>query len=195
MRISKVFLGVAATSLLVVGCANQAEPAMHAVTTVEANVAELRVDAAKYAPDELKAADSKLAALKADLAQEHYRPVLAGASELNKDVTVLKETIVAKKTQIAAATNEWTDLSEEVPQMVAAIENRVDSLSQSRKLPEEVKKETLEAAKSELATMKSTWAEATAAFSAGNANEAADKARMVKAKGEEVQQQLAMPVA
>jgi hypothetical protein len=195
MRISNSLLGIAATSLLVIGCANQAEPAMHAVASVEANVAELRVDGAKYAPDELKAADSKLAALKAYLAKEHYKPVLAGASELSKDVTVLKETIVAKKTQIAAATNEWTDLNEEVPQMVAAIENRVDSLSQSRKLPEEVKKETLDAAKSELATMKSTWAEATAAFSAGNATEAADKARLVKAKGEEVQQQLAMPVA
>jgi chromosome segregation ATPase len=190
-----MFFGVAAATLLFAGCAKREEPATHAVATLEAAVTQLRPEAEKYAPEELRDVDAKLAALKDKLAKEKYKAVLADTSELNTDVKTLQDTVVSKKTQIAAATNEWTDLKDEVPQMVAAIESRVDSLSQSRKLPAEVKKEAFEAAKSELATMKSTWAEATAAFSAGNATEAADKARLVKAKGEELQQQLAMPVA
>jgi hypothetical protein len=53
-----------------------------------------------------------------------------------------------------------------------------------------VKKETLEAAKTELESMKTTWAAATVAASAGQANDAADKGRTVKAKGEELMKQL-----
>jgi predicted nucleic acid-binding Zn-ribbon protein len=190
-----LFFGLTAATLLVAGCAKREEPATHAVATLEAAVAQVRPEAEKYAPEELKSVDAKLAALKDNLAKDKYKAVLADTSELNTDVQTLRDTVVSKKTQIAAATNEWTDLKVEVPQMVAAIESRVDSLSQSRKLPVEVKKEAFEAAKSELATMKATWAEATAAFGAGNATEAADKARLVKAKGEELQHQLAMPVA
>ena len=69
---------------------------------------------------------------------------------------------------------------------------RVDSLASSPKLPKEVDKHEFEAAKASLETMKTTWAEATAAFSAGNATEAADKAREVQDKVAEVKGQLGM---
>lgn len=195
MRIPNMLFGFLASALLITGCAKDKEPATHAVTSLEAAIAEVRPDAVTYAPEELKSAEAKLAALKADLAKEKYKDVLGGTSELNAEVTLLQQTVVSKKTQIAAATNEWEELKVEVPQMVDAIQSRVDLLSASRKLPVEVKKESFEAAKTELASMKSAWAEATAAFTAGNATEAADKARMVKAKAEEVRERLAMPVA
>ena len=56
-------------------------------------------------------------------------------------------------------------------------------------------KETFEAAKAALESMKSMWAEASAAFNAGNALAAADKARLVQTKGEEVADQLGMSPA
>jgi hypothetical protein len=195
MRFPTMFLGLAAASLLATGCAKQEDPAIDAVTSAEAAVAELRIDAAKFAPEELKGVESKLAALKNALAKEHYKSVLAGTSEINAAVNTLKETITSRQTQIQAATNEWTDLSAEVPQLVDAIQSRVDSLSVSGRLPETVKQETFETAKVTLESMKSMWTEASNAFSAGNATEAADKARMVKAKAEELRQQLAMPLA
>jgi hypothetical protein len=74
--------------------------------------------------------------------------------------------------------------------MVQAIESRVDTLSGSKKLPSDVNKEVFEAAKAALASMKSQWAEASAAFTAGHPTEAADKARLVQAKAEEVAGQL-----
>ena len=52
--------------------------------------------------------------------------------------------------------------------------------------------ESFEAAKATLESMKSLWAEASAAFDAGNAIVAADKARQVQAKGEKVIDQLGM---
>jgi chromosome segregation ATPase len=192
MRISKVILAFATTTLLMVGCANQKEPATNAVASIEASLAEVRDDAAKYAPTELQDVESTLAKLKAKLAKEDYKDVLGETQPLNAAVNTLKETVVSKKTQIAAATNEWTDLSTDVPKMVAAIQSRVDVLSKSRKLPTNLTKENFDAAKSGLETMKATWAEATAAFDAGNAMEASDKGRAVKAKGEEVLKLLGM---
>jgi hypothetical protein len=55
-----------------------------------------------------------------------------------------------------------------------------------------VNKESFEAVKVALETMKTTWAEATAAFSAGDALAATDKARLVQTKARELETQLAM---
>jgi hypothetical protein len=74
---------------------------------------------------------------------------------------------------------------------VEAIQVRVDALSGS-KLPKEITKETFETAKTELETMKATWAEATAAATAGDTQVAADKGRTVQAKGEELKNQLGL---
>jgi hypothetical protein len=191
----RTFLSSVAAATLLAACGNQEGPARNAVTVVETSVAEVREDAAKLAPEELRAVDAKLTALKEGVEKKHYKSVLSGASELTKEVAFLKETVISKKTQNAAATNEWEDLSEQVPQLISAIQNRVDNLSGSRKLPAEVNKDTFEAAKSAFEAMRASWAEANAAFNAGKATEAADKGRMVKAKGEELQQQLAMPMA
>jgi hypothetical protein len=190
MRISKALMGIAAAMVLMTGCANDEEPARAAVASAEASIAEVRVDGAKFAPEELKAAEASLAKAKADLADKEYRHVLAGSTLVTQQVAKLKEAIVSKQTQHAAATHEWETLNEEVPKLVKAIENRVDTLSGSPRLPKDVDKEVFDAAKASLANMKTTWAEASAAFAAGNATEAADKARIVAAKAEEVAGQL-----
>ncbi|HEU5135405.1 MAG TPA: hypothetical protein VFU13_09715 [Steroidobacteraceae bacterium] len=190
MPVSKALVALAATTILITGCASQEEPAAQAVIAVEASLAEVRVDAAKFAPEELKAAETRLAGLKTRLADEEYKDVLSGSSQLTQEVATLKEVVVSRQTQNAAATHEWESLSAEVPKMVEAIESRVDTLSGSRKLPAEVNKEAFEAAKAALQSMKTAWAEASAAFDAGNATEAADKGRLVQAKAEEVAGQL-----
>jgi hypothetical protein len=192
MRFSKSLLGIAAAAILITGCASQEEPARAAVNAAEASLDQLRADAAKYAPDELQAAEASLDKAKADLAKENYKEVLAASTVVNQQIATLHEVVVSRQTQIAAATNEWESLNVEVPKMVQAIQSRVDMLSKSRKLPAGVDKASFETVKTELDTMKSTWAEATAAFSAGNATEAADKGRTVQAKAAEVLTKLGM---
>jgi len=192
MRISTALIGVAASAVLFTGCASKEEPARQALTAAETSLAEIRVDAAKYAPEDLQSAEERLAKAKQDLANKEYKDVLGGATQLTKEAATLKEVVVSKQTQAVAATHEWESLSEEVPKMVQAIESRVDTLSESRKLPKDVNKETFEAAKAALATMKSLWAEASAAFDAGHAVEAADKGRLAQTTGEKVIDQLGM---
>lgn len=180
----KTIASLVASTLIAFGCASKEEPAAKAVAASEAALAEVRVDAMKYAPEELKGADIKLAALESNLKKREFKAVLDGAPALDKEVALLKETVRARQTQMAAAANEWERLKAEVPKMVDAIQGRIDSLS-GKRLPPEVKKESFEAAKASLTSMKATWAEAIAASGAGRMAEAADKGRAVQEKAGE----------
>jgi len=54
---------------------------------------------------------------------------------VNSAISGLKDTVAAKKTEMEAASQEWTTLAADLPKMVEAIQSRVDMLSKSRKLP------------------------------------------------------------
>ena len=192
MQFAKLLMALGTSAVLMTGCGSQRDPATNAVTQADAAVSEVRADAAKFAPEELKATDTTLAKMKDDLAKEDYKDVIANVPQINKQIATLRETLVGRQTQIIAATREWESLNAEVPKAVEEIQVRVDSLASSAKLPKEVDKHEFEAAKASLETMKTTWTEATAAFSEGNATEAADKGREVQGKVEEVKDQLGM---
>lgn len=186
MRFAVVMLAIGA---LLAGCASKEEPARRVVAAAEATLNQVRPQAEKLVPDELQAADSSVAAARDDLANRKYQDVLSAAPKLDEQLQMLKDAVVARQTQNAAATHEWEDLKQEVPKLVDAIQSRVNSLAGSR-LPKDVSKESFESAKSTLGEMKTQWAEANAAFDAGNATEAADKGRNVQAQGKEISQRL-----
>jgi hypothetical protein len=198
MRFSNLFLALAATTLVATGCAQQKAPATKALAAIESSLAEVRDDAAKYAPEGLKGVESQVARLKESLDKKEYDNVLAGTPALDKAVASLRDAVAAGKkhaaAELAAAKTEWANLNSEVPKMVENIETRVDELSK-KKIRFRVSKEELESAKSGLEWMKTEWAEATAASTSGKEIVAAEKARAVKAKGEEVQKTLGMKEA
>lgn len=185
-----------ATALLIVGCANQKEPAMKLVADAESALAGIKEDAAKYAPADLQSVEASVASLKDNAAKGDYKAVLAGAPAVMSAIDSLKAAVAAKKSEaeaaMAAAATEWSSLSADVPKMVEAIQSRVDILGKSKKLPKNVSQEAFDAAKSGLDSMKSLWAEASSAFTSGDAVNAVDKAKGVKAKGEEVLKLLGM---
>ena len=190
---------IVAAVLLAVGCANQKEPAEKAVAQAEGSIAAIKDEAAKYAPEALQGVESTLAGVKDKLAKGDYKSVIAETPQLTTAVNSLKETVATKKAEaeaaMAAATTEWNALSADVPKMVEAIQSRVDILGKSRKLPKNLTQEAYDAAKSGLESMKSTWAEATAAFASGDAVNAVNLANSVKQKGSEVLAQLGMTPA
>jgi len=199
MQVSKIFLALAATSLLVMGgCAQQKAPANKALDAIEASLKDVRDDAAKYAPDGLKGVESQLARLKESYDKKEYDNVLAGTPELDKAVASLKDAVASGKEHaraaLASAKTEWESLNTEVPKMVANIQARVDELSK-KKIHLKVSKDELESAKSGLEWMKSEWAQATAALNDGEQIKASGMAKAIKAKGEEVQKTLGMKEA
>jgi len=192
MRLTRMLLATTAAVLLFAGCANQKEPAEKAVARVEASLSEFKVDAEKYAADELKDVEASIARLKSGLAKQDYKTVVMQAPTVTSAVAALKETTAKKKADaeemLAAAQQEWTELSTRVPEMVAKLQAKVDSLGKSRKLPNGMDKAGFESAKQEFESLKTSWAEAGAEFGSGMVADAVRRARAAKSKGEELMQ-------
>ena len=79
MRVAKLLVAFAATTLMLAACANQKEPAEKAVAQVESSLAEFRSDAEKYAADELKGVEDSVNKLKSSLEKKDYSSVVIGA--------------------------------------------------------------------------------------------------------------------
>jgi hypothetical protein len=176
---------------LAAGCASQKAPAEAAVSAAEQAFAAAKDEAAKYLPDQVKGVQDALDAAKASLAKGDYQAALTAAQALPARISELTTAAAAKKTEL---TQSWTTLSAGLPQVVQAIQSRVEILSKAKKLPAGLDKDKFETAKTGLATVTQTWTEATTAAGAGNLVDAVAKANTVKAKAAEVLGLLGMPV-
>jgi len=182
------FLSMAFAALLLVGCANQMEPAKKAIADIEAAIAAAP-DASQYIPDQLQAVSGKLADLKAKFDQKDYKGVLAAAPALLTEAQGLAAAAASAKeaamaAELEAMNAEWAALSASLPAAVAAIESRVNILSKSKKLPANLDAATFESVKTGLADAKSLWEQATAAQASGNMEAAVTAARQVKDKAD-----------
>ena len=189
MKAYQVLLPLAA-AMIFAGCGNRGT-AQSVVGQAEGSLTTVREQAAIAAPAELKAAEATLAHMKQNFDERQYKVVVADVPQFNAQMKTLNEAMATNETARLAASQEWSTLNTEVPQSIEAIQARVDSLKLNA-LPRDVTKEELDTAKTELDTMKATWAEATAAAGAGNPVEATDKGRIVQAKAEELKNNLGM---
>ena len=196
MKKLSVWLLAMMTAMLIVGCANQKAPAEQAIAQAESSLTQIRDMAMKYAPDQLQAVDAQLAALKDSDAKGDYKAVLAGVPALNTAIGNLKDAATQKQADAQAAADKakdvWGPLSSDVPRMVDAIQSRVDILSKSHHLPHGVTKDSLDAAKSGLDSMKSAWAQASQAATSGDYATAASKGQAVKDQATQIMQSLGM---
>ena len=189
MKVYQALLPLAA-AMMIAGCGNRGT-AESVIGQADGALGVVKEEAAIKAPTELKAAEDTLAHMKQNFESRDYKVVVADVPAFNAQLDKVKEAVANKATVEAAAAQEWTTLNEEVPKSVEAIQARVDSLKPAA-LPKDVTKEELETAKTDLATLKTTWTEATAAASAGNTAEATEKGRIVQAKAEEMKNTLGM---
>lgn len=185
MKLYQALLPLAA-ALALAGCQGRST-AQGVIGQAETVITQVKDEAQLSAPNELKAAESTLAHMKQNFQEREYQAVIDEVPKFNSQIEAMKTTATANN----AAAAEWNVLNTEVPKAIEEIQARVDSIKPNA-LPKEVTKEELDTAKTELETMKSTWAEATAAATAGNAMEATDKARVVQSKAEELKNSLGM---
>lgn len=181
-----------ALCIALTGCANKMEPAQKAIADIEAAVAAAGPDAQRYIPDDLKAVNDQLVALRAKFAQKDYAGVLAAAPALlakAQGLVAAKNTAVreaaakeaaAQQAAEQAAKANWDTLAGAVPAAIAAIDSRVNVLAKSKKLPANVTKDALASAQSSLANAKSQWEQATTAQTAGKLSEAVAAAQLAK---------------
>jgi hypothetical protein len=190
MKVYQALLPLIA-AMMMVGCGGSRGTAQSVIGQADAALTTAKEEASIIAPEELKAAEATLAGMKQNFDEHEYKIVVAEVPKFNEQMKTLEAAVASKQTAEAAAVVEWSTLVEEVPKAVEAIQARVDSLKPAA-LPKDVTKEELATAKTELETVKTTWAEATAAASAGHTAEAAEKGRVVQAKVEELKNTLGM---
>lgn len=200
MRIHKVSLvATLAVALLAVGCASQKEPATQAIAAAESALGAIKEEAAKYAPEQLATVEQRIGELKASLEKGDYKGILTGVPGLTADIASLKGAAESKKAEVMAALEAakaaWPALAADLPKMVGEIQGRVDALSKSRALPKGIDAAAVDSAKAGLGDMKTQWDEATAAFTAGDASVAVEKAKAIQAKGAEIMAALGMQPA
>lgn len=186
MKLYQALLPLVA-ALAVAGCQKGRTNAEAVVGQAENVISQVKDEATVVAPEELKAAEGTLAKMKQDLSQKEYQAVLDQVPQFNTQIESMKTAATVNQ----AAANEWTTLNTEVPKSIEEVQARVDSIKPNA-LPKDVTKEELATAKTELETVKTTWAEATAAADAGKPLEATDKARIVQAKVQELKNTLGM---
>src|SRR5262245_12617058 len=189
MKLYQALLPLAA-AMMIAGCGSRST-AENVVGQADGALAQVREQAATTAPNELKAAEGTLAHMKQSFDERNYKVVVNDVPQFNTQMKALNDAVVANTTANAAAAQEWTTLNTEVPKAVEEVQARVDSLKPNA-LPKDVTKEELATAKTELETVKATWAEATAAAQAGNTVEATEKGRTVQAKVAELKNTLGM---
>jgi hypothetical protein len=189
MKLYQALLPLAA-AMTMAACGSRGT-AQNVVGQADGAMANVKEEAATTAPAELKTAQDTVAQMHQNFDARKYDVVIADVPKFNEQLTALKGAMEANQGKVAAATQEWTTLNTEVPKAVEEIQARVNSLKPNA-LPKDVTKEELATAKTELETLKATWAEATAAANANKPLEATEKGRVVQAKTVELKNSLGM---
>ena len=160
-------------------CDHGKAPAEAAMKRAEDAVEGARAEAERLVPDDFQSLSDTLNVARDQLAKGDYKAALASAASIQQKARDVLAKARAKKDEL---TRTWNDLAGEVPKMVEAVTSRVDTLSQSRKLPKGVDAGQLAAAKESLALATSAWDEAQGAFKADRWNHAIATAGAAKDK-------------
>ena len=172
-------------------CASDTKPAEEAIKAAESAIDAARGEAMKYIPDQVQALEDELKAAKDAFARKDYKTALNAAKDLPTKAKDLAAAAAAKKEELTKA---WEEMSGGLPKMVEAIKSRVDTLSQSKKLPANIDKAKFDGIKASMPEVTKIWEDAQKAFSSGNLADAVAKAKTLKDKAVEIMTTLGMQV-
>lgn len=180
-RIFVSILAILFITVMLMACADKKGPAELAMKAAEQAVAATKAEAVKFVPDQVGALETTLAAAKDKLAKKEYEAATAEALTLPGKAKYVMAAAKAKKEEL---TKKWTDLSGGLPQMIEAIQSKVDALSQlkPKKLPKDMTVLKLAEAKTVLEAVKADLAKAMETFKVGNMTDAIAMATAVKDK-------------
>ena len=170
-------------------CSGGKNAADMAIKAAEEAVNATKAEAVKIVPDEVKSLEDTLAAAKEKFVKGEYKAALEEATALAGKA---KEVLDAAKVKKEDLTQKWTSMSQELPQMVADIQGKVDSLAKVKKLPANITKEGLEEAKAGLASISDEWGKVQQSFTSGNLTEAINVGTTLKDKALKIMEALGM---
>ena len=170
--------GVLSVALLLAACNGAQKAAIDAaLNAAQTAVTAAQGEAAKYVPDQLKAAQDTIQTAKDALAKGDYQAALSAAQDAASKAKDLAAAAAAKKDEL---TKNWASDSESFPKSLDAVKKKLDAYSHGAKLPAGVDKAKLADAKAQYGQLKQGWSDAMASFQQGNLADAAKKASDLK---------------
>lgn len=162
---------------------SQKGPAEAALAAATAAVDGVKADAGKYVPDQAKSLMASLTDARAAFDKGDYKAALDAATAIPAKAKEAAAAVAAKKDEL---TKSFTAISTSLPATVEQIKAKVGELVAMKKLPKDMDKAKVEAAKTGLDAAQKTWAEANEAFKAGNLMDAVKKANDVKGQADQL---------
>ena len=190
VRLIKTLAFVTLAAFVAVACGKG--PAQAALTAADAAVSGARADGERYVPDQFKALSDANAAAKSKFDSGDYKGALEGAQGVSAQAQTVTQAAVARKTELMES---WKAMEGSLPAMVADIQKKIMELATARRLPKGLDKAGLASAKNALEGATAVWAEAGAAFGAGDVMTAVAKGSQVKATAQELMTKLGMSPA
>jgi hypothetical protein len=172
-------LFLAAGCIALAACADRAEPARRALIDAQGTVATVSADAARYAPEDLAAAERAASGLRKAYEDKDFEAVLARAPAVIEAAHAAAAAAARRKEEINRVESaEWVRLSERVPALLGELRAR----SGPRADP------AADRAQAGQRAVSSLWSKAVAAFAAGNLEEAAKTGRAAETEAQALAQ-------
>ena len=182
MRIVK-YAYIVLLAAMVVACARDKEPAEAAIKAAGQAIDQIRGEASRYVPDQLKQLEDALKSAQDAFAKKDYKAALDAASTLSAKAQDVAKAAAAKKAEL---TKSWEDLNAGIPQLMDALKSRLDILSKAKKLPAGLDKDQLAALTSGYDEAAKQFQAAKDAAGAGDLNKAIEAGQAIKQKGMEM---------
>lgn len=187
----KVIAALAAA--LTLAACSQKDPANEAIEAAANALNAVYEDAQKYVPERYAEVKQELDMARKAFGEERYADAIAAVKNVPAHAESLgKEAAAAKEKHVAEMNADWARLSESLPDLFTGIGARLDELGAMRKLPEGMDKQLLEETKAAYASAQSAWAEAGAAFTAGDLDAAVGKAHAAEGMAQDLMARLGM---
>ncbi len=184
-RIAGALLVIAAAA----ACASPQGNADKAIAAADSALQAVSADAQAYVPDQYKMLSDELAAARTDVEAKQYADASTKAAEVSTKVAELPAAVETAKQQLAAS---WQTMEGSLPGMVQAIQAKVDELSKMRRLPAGMDKAKVDAAKTSVAELTTSWTQAMEAYKGGKVAEAVNMASGLQTKAGETMSSLGM---
>lgn len=169
---------------LVVACTDAAKaPAEAAMAAAGSAVESLQGEAAKYAPDAVKAVQTSYASAKDLVAKQDYKGALAAASDIPAKAKAALAAAKAKKDEIVQAVS---DLAGSVQKSINALKERVAALTSAKKLPAGIDKAAVAKANEGVAAVEAGWQKLTEQVKGGDYAAAMAKGKELKAQADDL---------
>jgi predicted small lipoprotein YifL len=162
---------------------SQKGPAEAALTAATAAVDGVKADAGKYVPDQAKSLMASLTSAREAFDKGDYKAALEAANAIPAKAKEAAAAVAAKKDEL---TKSFTALTSSLPATVEQIKAKVGELAAMKKLPKDMDKAKVDAAKAGLEAAQKTWADANEAFKAGNLMDAVAKGNEVKGQADQL---------